>query len=82
MAFLAVTDSEVALIRIGSGGVNGRLEEVIARVPRGEVASANVSRGVLRCGVTVSFTDGGSWELEVSSLIRHQAARVIHALGF
>ncbi len=82
IAFLAVTDREIALLKIGSGGFNGRLEEVIARVPRSEVASAGVSGGLLRCGVTIKFTDGGSWELEVSGLIRRQARQVVHALGF
>lgn len=82
IAFLAVTDQEVALLKIGSGGVNGRLEEVMARVPRSDVASAEVSGGVLRCEVTISFTDGGGWELEVSRLIRKQAADVVHALGY
>ena len=82
IAFLAVTDQEVALLKIGSGGVNGRLEEVMARVPRSDVASAEVSGGVLRCEVTINFTDGGSWELEVSRLIRKQAADVVHALGY
>jgi len=81
-AFLAVTDREVALLKIGSGGVNGRLEEVMARVPRSDVASAEVSGGMLRCDVTIKFTDGGSWELEVSRLIRRQAEQVAHALGY
>jgi len=47
IAFLAVTDQEVALLKIGSGGLNGRLDEVIARVSRSQVASGKVSRGML-----------------------------------
>ena len=40
-AFLAVTDRKVALLRLGTGGVkNGRPSEVLARVPRSDVASA------------------------------------------
>jgi hypothetical protein len=82
IAFLAVTDQEIALLKIGSGGFNGRLQEVTARVPRSDVASAGVSRGLLRCGVTIKFTDGGSWELEVSRLIRRRARQVVQALGY
>lgn len=82
IAFLAVTDQEVALVKVGSGGVNGRLEEVMARVPRSDVASAEVSGGMLRCDATIKFTDGGSWELEVSRLIRRQAEQVVRALGY
>jgi len=82
IAFLAVTEREVALIRIGSGGPNGRLEEVLARVPRSEIASAEVGGGVLSCPVTISFSRGGSWQLEVSRLIRRQAKGVVRALGY
>jgi hypothetical protein len=81
-AFLAVTDREVALLTIERGGWNGRLGEVLARVPRSDVASAKVSPGVLRTNLTISFTDGGSWEFEVSPLIRHTVVRVVRALGY
>jgi hypothetical protein len=82
IAFLAVTEREVALIKIGSGGLNGKLEEVLARVPRSDIASAKVSSGVLRTNLTISFTDGGSWEFEVSPLIRRTVVRVVDALGY
>jgi hypothetical protein len=82
-AFLAVNDREVALLRLGTGGFkNGTLGEVIARVPRSYVASANVSAGVLRTNLTISFTDGGRWEFEVSPLIRRTVVRVARALGY
>jgi hypothetical protein len=46
-AFLAVADREVALLRLGSGGIkNGRPSEVLARVPRSQVAMARVSAGL------------------------------------
>ncbi len=81
-AYLAVTDQEVALIKVGSGGLNGKLKDVLARVPRGDVASAKVSPGVLRTNLTISFTDGGNWEFEVSPLIRQKVVKVVHALGY
>jgi len=82
VAFLAVTDRELALIRIRPGGLNGRLGEVLARVPRGDVASARVSPGVLRTNLTIGFTDGDTWEFEVSPLIRRPLVRVVRALGY
>jgi hypothetical protein len=82
-AFLAVTDREVALLRLGSGGVmNGRPGEVLARVPRSEVTLARVSAGLARTDLTISFKDGSTWEFEVSPLIRRTVVRVAHALGF
>jgi hypothetical protein len=41
-------------------------DEQLALVSRSNVASAAVSRGALRANLTISFTDGGSWEFEVS----------------
>lgn len=79
-AFVAVTDHEITLIKYGPGGRNGKAGEVLARVPRSEVASAAVSRGVLRTNLTISFTDGGSWALEVSPLVRRTVVRVADAL--
>jgi hypothetical protein len=81
-ALLAVTDREVALIEIGRGGLNGKLKEVLARVPRGDVASAEVSRGVLRTNLTIDFTGGGTWEFEVTPLLRHKVMQVVRALGY
>jgi hypothetical protein len=82
-AFLAVTDREVALMRLGRGGwKNGRPGEVLARVPRSDIASARVSPGVLRTNLTISFTDGGRWEFEVSPLIRSTVVRIVRALGY
>jgi len=41
-----------------------------------------VSRGALRTNLTINFTDGGSWEFEVSPLVRRTVVRVVHALGY
>jgi hypothetical protein len=66
IAFLAATDQEIALLKIRSGGFNGRLQEVIARLPRNDVASARVSGGLLRCGVTGTPTSLGASATRVS----------------
>jgi hypothetical protein len=79
-AFVAVTEREIALIKYGPGSSNGKAGEVLARVARSEVASAAVSRGVLRTNLTINFTDGGSWAFEVSPLIRRTVVRVADAL--
>jgi hypothetical protein len=77
-AFLAVTDREVALLRVRSH----KRFEVLARVPRGDVASAQVSPGFLRTNLTIGFTDGGRWEFDVSPLIRYTVVRIVRALGY
>ena len=81
-AFLAVTDWEIALIKYGPGSRYGQPADVLARVPRFEVASATVSPGLLRTNLTISFIDGGSWAFDVSPLIRRTVVRVAGALGY
>ena len=80
-AFLAVTDSELALIKLKSGAVTLKLDEVLARVPRTQVASAGLLGGGVTPGLTVAFRDGGGWEVEITRPSKKHAEQVIHALN-
>ena len=79
-AYLTVTENEVALIKVEPIGERIRLGNVLARVPRSEVVSAEVSDGILNNPVTIAFSDGGRWEFEVSRLIKKRAQRVVEVL--
>jgi hypothetical protein len=81
--YLAVTDTEVALLAPRRKSP-GRLGEVLARVPRTDVASAKLSPGAafLRTNVTINFTNGSTWEFEQSPLLRPLLITIIRALGF
>ncbi len=79
-AYLAVTDSELALIKLKSGVVRLKLDEVVARVPRSEVASAELGGGVA-LPLTITFADGGSWQLEVPWPSKKHAHAVVQTLG-
>jgi len=81
-AWLAVNDREVALVRTAAAGLKSRLTEVIARVPRSEVAGAQVDRGVLRTNLTISFNNGGRWEFEVPPMVSGPVKRVAAALSY
>jgi hypothetical protein len=75
LAYLAVTDSELALVRIKIGG---RMSEVIKRVPRAQVRSAEYGKGIMAAPLTITFDDGSTWRLETG--IRKQAEEVVRAL--
>jgi hypothetical protein len=82
LAFLAVTAQEVALIEVKSKVVTVYLGEVIARVPRGEVASVELSGGGLYSPpLTVTFASGDTWQLEVPKPSKKHAQAVVDALG-
>jgi len=84
LAYLAVTDGELALVELVQDGMVGlRLQEVIERVPRSDVASAQLSRaGIYSPPLTLGFTDGNTWRLEVPLPSRKQAKEVVRALGY
>lgn len=79
LAFLAVTESEVALIKLKSGVVRVFLDEVVERVSRSDVASAELGGGVAP-PLTVTFTDGSTWELEVPRPSMSHAKAVVALL--
>jgi hypothetical protein len=80
LAYLAVTDSEVALITLKSGLVTVKLDEVIARRPRGDLVSAVLGKGVSTAPLTITLADGETWELEVPGPSKKHARGVVEVL--
>jgi hypothetical protein len=79
LGYLAVTDDELALITLKSGLVTVKIDEVVVRIPRSDVASAELGSGVVT-PITIGFADGGSWQLEVPPPNKKHAQAVVHAL--
>ena len=83
-AFLAVTDDELALGDLVSKR-SGRLAlgDVIARIPRAEVASGEVgsARTAFPLPLTISFSAGDTWLLEAPRWARKQAGKVVGLLA-
>jgi hypothetical protein len=79
VAYLAVTEDELALIKL-KGLVTFTLDEVIERVPRSDVASAELGRGIAP-SLTIRFGNRDSWQLEVPRVAKKDAQAVVHALG-
>jgi hypothetical protein len=75
-AFLAVTADDVAMIKLKSGMVTLKLDEVLARVPRADVVNAELGGGVAP-GLTIGFRNGESWKVEVT----RPSKKLAEALG-
>jgi hypothetical protein len=81
LAYLAVTANELALVEVKSKVVTAYLDEVIARVARSEVASVELDGGGLYAlPLTVTFSSGDRWELEVPKPSKKHAKEVVQAL--
>lgn len=82
IGYLAVTADELALIKLDSGVVKTHLGEVLARVPRSEVASTEfASSAMLASGLTITFANGDKWLLEAPRPCRKDAKAVLSELG-
>lgn len=80
--YLAVSATELVLMKAKQGLASMKLtDEVVARVPRGEVASVELGEGKLVAPFTVHFVDGGTWDLEVARARRHGAEELIAELS-
>jgi hypothetical protein len=78
-AYLAVTDTEVAVIKL-KGFATFKLDEVIERVPRSDVASAEIREGIAP-SLTIMFGNGQSWQFEFGRVSKKDARAVLRALG-
>lgn len=81
LAFLAVTDQEIALIKLRTRNVVlMKADEVIARVPRSQLQTAELDHGYA-ASLTIIFTSGGTWRLEIPPPSKSYAKAVVRALG-
>ena len=80
LAYLVVTESELALVTLKSGIARVFLNEVVQRVPRTAVHSAELGGGVAP-PLTINFADGGSWQVEVPRPSKRYATTVVSLLN-
>jgi hypothetical protein len=64
MGWVAVTEQEVAVVEMELGLRARKPGRVLARVPRGDIASVEVGKGVDR-PLMITFADGAIWQFEL-----------------
>jgi hypothetical protein len=70
----------VALIRLKAGLASTKLDEVMMRVPRSEVASVEMGGG-FSSALTIELQDGSTWLLEVPRVSKKDAEKLVGELG-
>jgi hypothetical protein len=83
LAYLAVTGSELALVELNTKGMGLVLGEVLVRLPRSDVAGAELGGGhtLMSPPLTITFTAGERWELEVPRPSKKDAQEVASVLS-
>jgi hypothetical protein len=81
VGYLAVTANELALIRMKSGLVTMKLDEVLVRLPRSDVRGVELGKGVSTAPLVVTLAHGETWQLEVPAPSKKHAQAVVDALS-
>lgn len=82
VAFVAATADEVAIIKTKSGMLKMKLtDQVLARRTRADINAIELKRGALISGLTIQFSDGGSWTFDVPKANQKSAVQFVEQLG-
>ena len=82
VGYVAVTENEIALVKTRTGAFKMKIsDEVLARAPRTEVASAELDQGMLLSHLKIAFTNGVTWQFDVPKQGKKTAQGVVRALG-
>jgi len=81
-AYLALSADELVLVKGKQGLMKLKMtDEVVAKVPRSDVVSIEAGEGKIAAPLTITFSDGGQWDLEVARAHRSAADQVVAELG-
>jgi hypothetical protein len=79
--YLAVSTTELVLVRAKQGLTKLKMtDDVVARVPRSDVASIDLGTRTIASALTITFGNGDQWELEVARATRGAAERLVAEL--
>ncbi|HWD86103.1 MAG TPA: hypothetical protein VG321_10150 [Solirubrobacteraceae bacterium] len=70
-AVLALTDADVALVKVKAGFVSSKPSEVLVQVPRNTVTAASLDDGMVP-KLSITFTDGSTWTMDVPRVLKKQ----------
>jgi hypothetical protein len=82
VAYVAASADDLALVKTKSGMLKMKVtDEVLARVPRAELASTVLDQGTLLSHLTITFTNGVVWEFDIPKAAKKTAQGLVKALG-
>jgi hypothetical protein len=82
VGYLAASEDEVALVKTKTGALKMKItDEILARVPRSEVASVELDQGLLLSHLKIAFSNGVAWQFDVPKQAKKTAQKLTRALG-
>jgi hypothetical protein len=81
VAYLGLSADELVLLKGKQGLIGLKMtDEVVARAPRTDVVSADLGQGKVAFPLTITFTGGAQWDLEVARANKGGAEKVVAEL--
>jgi len=82
VAYMAASDGEIVLVKTKTGAFKMKVtEEVLARVPRSDIASCELDQGKLLSKLKLVFGNGVTWEFDIPKQAKKTAKGLVTALG-
>jgi len=81
LAVVALTAEDFLLLNFKHGAIHPIATGVLARIPRAEVAGAEVPRSISMNRMTVAFIDGSVWNFEVTKPNAGKARAIAELIG-
>jgi hypothetical protein len=82
VAYVGANANELALVKTKSGAFKMKVtDEVIASVPRSDIASVELDQGKLLSHLKIEFTNGVAWEFDIPKMAKKTAQELTTALG-
>jgi len=81
VGYVAVSETDVAVLKTKMGWKMTPTEEVLARAPRSELASVEFDEGKMVSHLTLQFANGRLWHFDVPRSDKKTAKAVVAALA-
>lgn len=81
IAVVALTAEDFLLLNFKHGAIHPIATAVLARIPREQVAGAEIPRSLMMSRLTVVLTDGSAWNFEVTKPNASKARAIAEQLG-
>ena len=82
VAYVGASADEIAIVKTKSGAFKMKVtDEVLASVPRSEIASSELDQGTMLSHLKIEFTNGVTWEFDIPKMAKKTAQELVTALG-
>jgi hypothetical protein len=82
VGYLAASESDLALVKTKTGALKMKIsDEILARVPRSEITSISLDKGMMVSRLKIAFANDVTWEFDIPKAGKKGAIAFVQKLG-